>query len=166
MAVIHPPTLGKLVALMLSATLAGFAVAGAEPEPAGTAADYDQVIARVPADQASIAPVALAELNIALHQAKKQAATALCNGNWFADGEVIQQLGPVPAAPAGDTTVWIYRTERRAMPLPCEHTSRAQFFQEMSRHLPAWISIRPAGQLTGYSQGDALPLPDTLLTNR
>jgi len=157
----------KLIAL-LSAGLVQFAIAGTPPEltPADVLQDYDQVIAQIPGDHARIASVALAELNIALHQAKKQAALTLCQGHWMPSGEVVQQLGPLPVTQSDGGTIWIYQAARHAHPLACEHTSRAQFFQEMSRHLPAWISLRPAGELVTFSQGHVKPPPHPRLAIR
>lgn len=154
----HPFLPRSLVAL-LSISLVSQAVAGTPQEDAAepSAAGYDQIIARMPVEEAEIAPVALARLTIALHRAKKQAAETLCKGNWFADGELVQRLGPLSIALADHTTVWIYQASRQPAPLACEQVSRAQFFQEMSRHLPEWVSIRPAGLSTAYRLGVPLP---------
>jgi hypothetical protein len=128
--------------------------------------DHDQVIARMPGPEAQIAPVMLAKLTIALHEAKKQAADALCQGHWLPDGERLMQFGPAPATLGDGSRVWAYQDARRALPLACDQVSRAQFFLEMSRHLPAWVTVRPAGQLTGYRQGTALFVAPSHLATR
>jgi len=154
--------------MLLSIGLGGPAPAAPAPDvPAAfIMPDHDQVIARMPGTDAQIAPVMLAQLTIALHQAKKQAADALCQGHWLPDGERILQLGPVPVTQDDGSTVWVYQAARRALPLACEQVSRAQFFLEMSRHLPAWVTIRPAGQLTAYRQGNALFIAPSHLATR
>lgn len=140
--------------------------APAEAPPAATDLGYDQVIAQIPAEEAPIAPVALAHLNIALHQAKKQAVGQLCEGHWLADGEIVEEFGPSPVALADGGRAWIYEVSRTPRPLDCPRTSRADFFQAMSRYLPAWISIRPAGQTTAYAQGEALSQPHHGMASR
>lgn len=159
------PLVHRRLLMLLSISLGS--IAHAVPAHGDTTAEpaYDQVMARIPGDTAGIAPVALAQLNIALHRAKKQAATALCKGSWLPDGEIVQQLGPLPVILTNYKTVWIYQVARRPVPLACEQASRAQFFQEMSRHLPAWVSIRPAGGLTTYRLGVAEPLPHPRLAS-
>ena len=160
---LHAPV--RLFALLLLTAAPGHA---AETGPVQPAADegYDLVVAHIPGSRAKIAPVALAELRIVLHRAKKQAALSLCQGNWLPEGELLQQLGPLPVALTGGEYVWIYQAAWRAAPLACEHTSRGQFFQEMSRHLPEWVTVSPAGQLSAYRQGQELPPPRTGLAVR
>lgn len=161
-------TLPARLAIVLSISLG-------DPVPAAPALDipaalimpdHDQVIARMPGGEAQIAPVMLAKLNIALHQAKKQAADVLCQGHWLPDGERILQFGPAPATLDDGSKVWVYRAARRAQPLACEQVSRAQFFLEMSRHLPAWVTVRPAGQLTAYRQGSVVFVAPSHLATR
>jgi hypothetical protein len=151
--------------MLLSISLGSIAHAGPAPGDTTDVPVYDQVMARIPGDVAGIAPVALAQLNIALHRAKKQAATVLCKGSWLPDGEIVQQLGPLPVRLTDHTSAWIYQAARRPVPLACDQASRAQFFQEMSRHLPAWISIRPAGGPTSYRLGIAEPVPQPRLAS-
>jgi len=129
-------------------------------------AGYDQVIAHIPHDRAAIASVALAEVNIALHYAKKRTEDGLCHGNWTPSGEALRQFGPRPVAQRAEQKIWLYQSWRKAHPLACDGVSRAQFFLEMSRHLPAWISIRPAGQTTAFNQGFERPLPSAYLATR
>jgi len=127
---------------------------------------YDEVVAHIPQKQARIGSVALAELTIALHQAKLRAEQTLCLGNWTPSGETVQRVGPLRMEAQGRPKVWLYRSLRRAHPLACQHVSRTQFFQEMSRHLPAWVSIRPAGQTLSFNLGHAQPLPPSRLAVR
>lgn len=154
--------------MALSISLGGQVCAAPAPElPAALIMpDHDQVIARMPGAEARIAPVMLAKLNSALHQAKKQAADVLCRGHWLPDGERFLQIGPTPATLDDGTRVWAYQAARRALPLACDQVSRAQFFLEMSRHLPAWVTIQPAGQLTAYRQGSALFIAPSRLATR
>lgn len=128
--------------------------------------NYDQFIAQMPHNRAAIASVALAKLNIALRNAKNRAEQTLCHGDWTPSGEVLQQIGPLAVAPDGAPKIWLYQSLRRAHPLACDRVSRAQFFLEMSRHLPAWVSIRPAGQIISFSEGLAQPLPPSYLAVR
>jgi hypothetical protein len=148
----------RTLALLL---LAGLAVNRAHALPqTGEAGrqtqDYDQVIVQMPAEQAPLASVAMARLMIALHTARKQAALSLCNGHWTPGGEPMQQIGPLSLAPDPEANIWLYESLRRPRPLACKDVSRARFFMEMSRHLPAWISIRPAGQATAFRRGVAV----------
>jgi len=146
----------RLPTLLLLACLAVCSRAHALPEAAASTESlyYDQVSARIPRDQAPIASVAMARLIIALHSARKLAVQSLCNGNWSPAGETLQRIGPyLPPTQTSEDSVWIYQSLQRAQPLTCGEVSRARFFREMSRHLPAWISIRPAGQTTVFNQG-------------
>lgn len=169
MAANHPIKSSRTLALLL---LAGMAVNRAHALPqtgeAGRQAqDYDQVVVQMPAEQAPIAAVAMARLMIALHTARKQAALSLCNGNWTPGGEPVQQIGPLALAPDPEASIWLYESLRRPRPLACKDVSRARFFMEMSRHLPAWISIRPAGQATAFRQGVAIsPGTDAAFASR
>lgn len=163
------PSISVRQILLLAIGLGGIALTGsaAAGNPvAGILPEHDQVIARMPGEEAEIAPAMLAQLNISLHRAKKQAAASLCQGHWLPDGERVQQLGPLPVTLDDGSTVWIYQAARRPQPLACEQVSRAQFFQEMSRYLPAWVTIRPAGQLTTYRLGNAQFIPPPHLATR
>jgi hypothetical protein len=133
--------------------------ASAETVASDIQASYDQVIAKIPFNRAATAAVALAELNIAMHKAKKNAEQTLCHGNWSPTGETRQEVGPLVVKLNADQKIWLYRSLRRAHPLVCPRISRAQFFLEVSRHLPAWVSIRPAGQARVFNQGSVQPLP-------
>ena len=128
---------------------------------------YDQVVAHPPLKQAPIASVALAQVNIALHMAKKNAEQALCNGLWTPLGHLAQP------SRTGDKTLhttnkphsknWHFNMLRYPHELSCGEVSRAMFFKEMSRHLPGWIRIRPAGQLTAFKQGETVLLNEISL---
>ena len=157
-----------LTALLLLPWLGRVVAAQPSPEAANPVSidNYDQIIAQMPLNRAAIASVALAELNIALHQAKNRAEQTLCQGNWTPSGEVVQQIGPLVVAKTAAPKIWLYQSLRRAHPLACDRVSRAQFFLEMSRHLPAWVSIRPAGQIVSFSEGLVQPLPPSYLATR
>ncbi len=157
-----------LIALPLIACLGQAALASPSPEPAvvDPACDCDQLIAHIPSERAAIASVALARLNIALHTAKIRAERSLCQGDWSPSGETLQQAGPTVIASGGSDKVWAYQSLRRAQPLNCGQVSRTRFFQEMSRYLPPWVSIRPAGQTTAFNQGIARSLPSSYLAVR
>jgi len=119
---------------------------------------YDQVVASVPRNEAPTAAVALANITIALHSAKHSAEQTLCGGRWAPRGNLLLRQGPAITQTAPDNsakpgTPWRYNALRQALPLACDRISRAEFFLEMSRHLPAWIQIRPAGQHSAYRQG-------------
>ena len=128
--------------------------------------NYDQVIARIPYSRAGIASVALAELNIILYEAKTSAEQTLCDGHWSPSGEALQQVGPLAVKQRDAEKIWLYQSLRRAHPLACDGVSRAEYFLEMSRHLPAWVSIRPAGQISVFNQGVVQPLPPASLAER
>ncbi|HFD80220.1 MAG TPA: hypothetical protein ENK05_07515 [Gammaproteobacteria bacterium] len=120
---------------------------------------YDQVVAEIPLARAATAGAALAVVNVALHEARRRAQQQLCAGRWSPSGPVRRQDGP--RRPKQPTTMsgkshWYLQTLREARPLACNGSSRAQFFMEMSRYLPDWIRLRPAGQLTAFSHGDTV----------
>jgi hypothetical protein len=146
------------LALLFSILLAHSAAAESLPNPAASTAaqDYDQVIAYMPQAQAEIASVALARLIIALHDAKTSTARRLCDSTWTPSGTAVQKLGPSLAEHPANQKVWFYHSLRHAFPLACGQVSRVQFFLEMSRHLPAWVFLRPAGQEITFSQGSAV----------
>jgi hypothetical protein len=122
---------------------------------------YDQIVARIPHNQAPIRSVALASLSIALHNAKQQAEISLCDGQWAPHGSVVFQQGPVMKRSSPDKNEmpsWHYNALRQPREFVCGTSSRAAFFLEMSRYLPAWIQIRPAGQFTAFRQGETVLL--------
>jgi len=120
---------------------------------------YDQIVARIPLDYAATGAVALANLNIALHNAKQQAEITLCKGQWTPHGPVVFQQGPaIKRSPPQGMSSWHFSAFRQPAKLACGSTSRTAFFLEMSRYLPAWIKIRPAGQLIAFRQGETVML--------
>ncbi len=130
----------------------------------GDSLAYDQVVARIPLSYAPIEAVALATLNIALRNAKLQAEMTLCKGQWAPHGPVVFQQGPsIERSPSQRMPSWHINAFRRPGELACGTTSRTAFFLEMSRYLPAWIKIRPAGQLTAFRQGEAVMLEQRTL---
>lgn len=145
-------------ALMLT-ILAGVCMQASASETTGAldaASRFDQVTVEMPAAGAPIGAVALARINISLRAARNLASNKLCGGNWTPAGQVAEVDGPhLTDKPNGE--VWHYRSLRRAPPLACEGVSRAQFFIEMSRHLPAWFNIRPAGYSITFRQGSLEP---------
>lgn len=164
----YPIKSARAHALLL---LAGAAVSRAHALPQASAAgmdtpDYDRVIVQMPAEQASIASVAMAKLAITLHNARKQAALTLCNGNWAPGGEVVRQIGPLALTPSPEDKIWLYESLRRPHPLDCKDVSRARFFLEMRRHLPDWISVRPADRAATPGQGAIRSPHDTALVSR
>ncbi len=126
-----------------------------------TSLAYDQIVAWIPLRQASTASVALANLNIALHYAKQQAEIKLCDGQWSPTGSLAFQQGPVverSSAHTNEIPSWHYVALRHPWGFTCGTSSRVAFFLEMSRHLPAWVQIRPAGQFTAFRQGETVLL--------
>ncbi len=123
---------------------------GAPPVPAA-GAGYEYVTARIPDAQQRIAPAALAQLNILLYRAKRSAAKTLCDGNWLAEGRLVQQSGPLPVTTADGALVWLYSAAREAAPLPCGRVSRQRFSQEMLRHLPHWVSLGASADATAVA---------------
>lgn len=122
---------------------------------------YDQIVARIPLNQASISSVALANLNVALHYAKQQAEITLCNRQWTSYGSIVFQQGPVierDSSQMNEVPSWHYNVLRQPGEFACGTGSRTAFFLELSRHLPAWVQIRPAGQLTAFRQGETVLL--------
>jgi len=129
------------------------------------AQEYDRVMAEMPAHQADIGSVALAKLNIALRSARLNAQQTLCQGHWSPGGKTMQVSGPEPATNAAGQPVWHYQSLRQPHPLACTGVSRAQFFLEMSRHLPEWVTIHPAGYTTAFRLGETEPAHPTSLAS-
>ncbi len=120
---------------------------------------YDHFVARIPLRYAPTAAAALATLNVALHNAKQQAEITLCKGQWAPRGSVVIQQGPtIERNSPREIPSWHFSATRHPAELACGTTSRTAFFLEMSRYLPAWIKIRPAGQLTAFQQGETVVL--------
>lgn len=153
-------------ALTLSRTLILAFIASVGIHGNALAQEYDSMTAEIPVAQAAIGSVALAELNIALRAARLEAQKTLCQGNWNPIGQTMQVTGPKPATDATGRPVWHYQSLRQAHPLACTGVSRSRFFLEMSRHLPAWVTIRPAGYTVAFRLGEIEPAPPTSLASR
>ena len=129
---------------------------------------YDQVTAQIPREEAPIASVALAKLNISLHKARRKAEQSLCAGQWTPQGTVLHQQGPALDRASGSqgyaNRFWHYNAFRSPPNLSCSSVSRGRFYLEMSRHLPEWVQIRPAGLNIAFQQGRAVLLQQTVVT--
>ncbi len=119
------------------------------PPDSGSRASYDEVTAKVPRQQAEIPSVALAKINIALYRAKQLTEERLCTGKWTPRGTLLYRQ----AAKVADS--WFFQSFRNPETLICPNVTRAEYFMEMSHHLPAWISLRPAGQTMTFTLGQA-----------
>jgi len=150
-------SLSRMLLLTSAVSLATFGSA--------TAHEYDSVIAQIPADHAEIGSVALAKLNIALRSARLHAQQTLCNGHWSPGGEPMHVNGPEAGTNASGQAVWQYQSLRQPRPLACQGVSRARFFLEMSRHLPEWVAIRPAGYAVTFRLGETESIPPTSLAS-
>lgn len=129
------------------------------------AQEYDWVMAEMPAYQAAIGSVALAKINIALHSARLHAQQTLCQGHWSPGGKTMRVSGPESTTSAAGQPVWHYQSLRQPHPLACTGVSRAEFFLEMSRHLPEWVTIRPAGYAVVFRMGEIEPARPTSLAS-
>lgn len=121
---------------------------------------YDEVTAYVPREQAEIPSVALAKINTALYRAKQLTEERLCTGKWTPRGALQYQQGPESTRIASTGKkrggiAWFFRSFRHPETLVCADVTRAEYFMEMSRYLPAWISVRPARQPTTFRLGQA-----------
>jgi hypothetical protein len=130
------------------------------------AREYDRVVAEMPAEQAVIGSVALAKLNIILRSARRHAQQKLCQGHWSPGGKTIQVNGPEPSSGTTGQPVWHYQSLRQAHPLACTGVSRTRFFLEMSRHLPEWVTIRPAGSTVTFRLGEIESIHPTSVASR
>jgi hypothetical protein len=110
---------------------------------------YDEVIAYVPHQQAESPSVALAKVNIALYRAKQLTEERLCSGKWTPRGTLLYQQGSEASG------AWFFESLRTPNVLICTGITRTEYFTEMSRHLPDWISVRPAGQTSTFRLGQA-----------
>jgi hypothetical protein len=162
--------LGFSLALLLASS-GIYSLAYSQPvqnsQPTGSASlskawAYDQVVAYPSLQQAPTAAVALAQINIALYQAKRNTEQSLCGGQWTPLGPFVEQQGPtigaLPDATYNSRVSWRFNSLRHPQNLSCSNVSRTRFFMEMSRHLPEWIQIRPAGQFTAFQQGNPILL--------
>jgi len=119
---------------------------------------HDEVIAHVPRELAETPSVALAKLNIAVYRAKHLTEQRLCAGKWTPSGTLLYQYTPGETGfrsqeSKNDRDTWLVQTFRNPVQLACPDITRAEYFLEMSRHLPDWISVRPAGQTTAFRLG-------------
>ncbi len=144
--------------LSLGRTLLLIAIGSLGTHGNALAQGYDSVTAEIPAAQAAISSVALAKLNIALRTARLNAQQALCQGHWSPGGKMLLVSGPEPTVDTTGQSVWHYHSLRQPHPLACTGVSRAQFFLEMSRHLPEWVAIRPAGHAAVFRLGKIEPV--------
>ncbi len=156
-------TIHHLVLLLCSANamLPGLSAATEPHTPIPVASmELDHVIAWVPVDQASTAGVAQALVHLSLDKALRAAEAELCHGTWQLSATTMVQVKPRPAlAPAalGAHQAWYYRLSRVAQtPDACSDVDHDRFQRTISRHLPTWILIRPAHQLSLWQQGNTV----------
>ena len=125
----------------------------------------EHVIAWVPRHHARTAGVAQAMTHLALDKATRAAEADLCQGTWTLSAPVQQRVQPraVQAPPElGGEAAWYYRLSRaRNAMQDCRGVSSLAFQQALSRHLPHWILLRPAQQLSLLQNGKTL-LPGVL----
>ncbi|VAW75141.1 hypothetical protein MNBD_GAMMA15-1932 [hydrothermal vent metagenome] len=120
---------------------------------------YDEFTANIPLQQAETPSVALAQIYIALYHAKQITEAKLCDGKWTSSGTLLYRQGPGinadsrPDNTGGGNQSWHYQSLRQPVALVCPNVVRGEYFLEMSRHLPAWISVRPAGYETTFRLG-------------
>ena len=157
----------QTVALLLAICTASVASYAANP---GTNqyqySSLDQITVWLPYDQAATAAVALAKINLLLYEAKKRAEQSVCGGQWHQSGVLLVENGPYLTTDTDiDQASWFYRSLRQPYTDACRKTSRMEFFREMSKHLPPWLTVRPAGQLTTFRQGMRVTIYDHASTN-
>ena len=111
----------------------------------------DHYIAWVPRDKAQTATVAEAMTHISLVNAREQTANQLCSGNRVLNGEVADNIGPLPtSAPesAGGYPAWYYRISHQPGLHGCQSTDTLKFYQTLRENLPDWIDIKTARTTT------------------
>ena len=111
----------------------------------------DHYIAWVPRDKAQTATVAEAMTHISLVNAREQTARQLCSGDWVMNGEVADNIGPLPAsAPetAGGYPAWYYRISHRPGLHGCQSTDARKFYHTLQENLPEWMDIKTARTTT------------------
>jgi hypothetical protein len=94
-----------------------------------------------------------------MHRAERRAENDRCGGRWTPQGPLSHQRGPRVdrrEAGTGRSEGWLFHSLRLPERVFCEQASRARCFLEMSRHLPGWISIGPADQLTACRRRERL----------
>jgi hypothetical protein len=150
--------------------VAAFSTHAASPDTVSVtrtdAAELDMISAQFSAEQAPIAAVALAEIALALNAAKHRTEHELCNGRWSPSGVAVSGSEPELITLHSGEQVWVIQSLRRPQPVACEQISRSRFFLAMSRHLPEWIQIRPAGQLSMFRAGEVMPPSAAALASR
>jgi hypothetical protein len=111
----------------------------------------DHYIAWVPRDRAQTATVAEAMAHISLVNAREQTARQLCSGEWVINGEVTDNIGPLPArAPesAGGYPAWYYRISHRPGMHGCQNTDARKLYHTLRENLPEWMDIKTASTTT------------------
>jgi hypothetical protein len=150
--------LSQSCAQVPTGTISGSRVDITADQPVPSAhASLDQVIAWVPLDRAPTAGVAQAHIHVALRKAKRLAEAELCEGIWTLNRPARLQVKPrratAPAA-AGGGEAWFYRLSREpATGQVCAGVDSSTFLRTVSHHLPSWMLLRPAYQLSFYQQG-------------
>ncbi len=107
----------------------------------------DHYIAWVPRDQAQTAGVAEAMAHISLVNAREQAASQLCAGQWTMQGRVVENIGPLPAmAPeeAGGYPAWYYRISHLPGLEGCHDADSQSLYRAVQVNLPDWMEIKAA----------------------
>jgi hypothetical protein len=118
------------------------------------------LIAWVPRHQAPTTGVAQALVHLQLDQALRTAEAELCNGAWQLSPPRSGKSHPIAAtapSPLGAGPAWYYRLSQGTFTLEaCPGVNTAEFQRTVSRHLPAWMLIQPAYQLSLWQQGEAI----------
>ncbi len=126
-----------------------------------TLADSQQhIYAWVPSAEAATAGVAQAKVHILLSKARRAAEAELCQGHWNIHPGLQGSSPPLKAkAPQllGGHVGWYYEIKGPALQLTsCPGIQPQQFHQAMSHHLPPWLLIQPAFQLSLLQEGKPL----------
>jgi len=113
-----------------------------------TGPDQDHFIAWIPRQMAQTAAVAEALAQVEWGNAREQAGTRLCAGQWLASGAVTGRIGPYPAtAPdrLGGYSAWYYRVSHKPGIRGCAGHATQDIYAAVQSNLPDWIIIRTAG---------------------
>ena len=105
----------------------------------------DHYIAWVPRDSAQTATVAKALTHISLVNAREKTAKQLCSDAWVMNGEVTENIGPLPtSAPesAGGYPAWYYRISHRPGLSGCQSTDTQKLYHTLLENLPDWMDIK------------------------
>ena len=111
----------------------------------------DHYIAWVPRDSAQTATVAEAITHISLVNAREKTAKQLCSGDWVMNGEVTENIGPLPTsapASAGGYPAWYYRISHQPGLQGCQTTDARKLYHTLQENLPEWMNIRAARTTT------------------